>query len=214
MGFSFKSLAKGGAVFGKGGISDALGVNFEDILFGKKSGGVSRSSLAAQAEALQKKTFELQGKGLGALEKQFGDTEGFIRKQQAQAGKQAITSAADQQRALQGRIARRGLGGSSVGLGAQTGIDLSLAQRKGAISASAPELRRQAISGLLGQAGQVGSTLNVPIAFRNIKATRKGGLAQVALQAGGAAIGGSLGGPAGAQAGAAAGGAIGQSFTG
>lgn len=204
MGFSLKKAV--GAV-STGGLSLAGGGGgLSDLLFGRKAGGVSRSPLAAQAEALQKQTFDIQKTGLTAIQKQFGDVGGFVRREQGQALKQAQASAADQQRALQTRISQRGLGESSVGLGAQSGIDLALAQQKGAIGRSGAGLRQQAVSGLLGQASGVGRGLNVPIAFRNIAARRQGGISGAL----GAGIGGAFGGPQGAQIGASIGGALGR----
>lgn len=121
----------------------------------------------------------------------------------------------DALRQLRQRIAQRGMGRSSLGIVAETGLRRDLSTNLSRIRASAPDLIRQErlarIDALMNAArgGAASSSLFAPAPRR----VRQGLIAPLMTVAGGAA-GAALGGPAGASAGSQIGAGVGSGLQG
>lgn len=224
-----KKLGKVGRIAAAGvtfGTSELVGAGkkiegglSKDGLFGKKetTGGFA-SQTAQQLEldrlalSQAKESGEIRTMGLARLRGETKEDAGQIARAQvarAQTGERA--SADDARRRLQSLVARRGLQGSSIGLGQEVGLQRSSAQRIAALQASTPErerAERQAQTGRLLAAGGSPQRFRGPQFLGPKKTQRTGGLAPLI----GAGVGAYFGGAAGAQVGAGVGQASGSVF--
>lgn len=230
MGSKIKKIGKSiGGVAGKvvdplnltKGKASALfgGAGLEDLLMGKKTGGISKDAIAGQIRGAQAQGIATATTGLGALNKALdakgGEQvvrEGFARQQQG-----LVTAAQDARRKAQQLIAQRGLGSSSLGLRAERSAQQQLGQQNAALQAQMPgairnqllqdaQTRMQAGSGLFGSLG--GTT---GIRFQSQPGQRSGGLlgtAAALAPLAGTIAGGAFGGPGGAAIGGQLGGSL------
>lgn len=175
-----------------------------DLLFGKEVGEDPLAGAARRGSSDQLTTgrqgLTLTRRGIAEFNKALDTDAEKLAKTGLQRQVNTLQgSAQDQRRRLQEVIARRGLGGSSIGLAQQRGIQQQLGERVAEARASLPEriqqLRLQraqsAISSGLQPSGGIPA---VPIQFGG---GRQGGIAGLV----GGAIGGIYGGPQGAAAG-------------
>lgn len=231
MGFgsSFKSVAKGAGIGGL--VGGPMGAGIGGLLGGGGGlfGGLFRGGVNPadpEAKAIKKNLLtqsNIQTKSLKGLSKlvegrKFESPEIIARRQQQKAENLARAGADDARRAAQEAVARRGLGGSSIGLRAELAPQRRLSEKLQTIRAQAPEAARQIrneqygqrIGGLQsvlgGATGAVGSQ-NVPLKFQD---TRKKSLFSRLLPAIGTGVGAAYGSPqAGYGAGSAASGLFG-----
>jgi hypothetical protein len=197
-----------------GGALSGIGGGLKDTLFGKQQtiGGETESQAALNRLALQQAKESGKIRTLGFKRLKEESEAGAKNLAVIQAGREARATRsgmADAQRKLQGLVARRGLSGSSIGLGQEVGIQRRGAERLAQIQASIPErareMRQQQTDRLLSAAG--GRQVFQQAAPK--QTGRRGGLAPLL----GAGIGAAFGGPAGAQLGLGIGQAAQGSFS-
>jgi hypothetical protein len=180
-----------GAVTGGG----AFG-GLKDAILGKKDPGTPDEVIdlgSAQGRALQEKALGQYGEILN----------GGVQNQMAAQERQVRTGAEDQARKAQELVSQRGLGNSSVGIGAILNAHRDLGDKVGAIRASEPMFKLQNLQNVT---QGVNSIMNEQGQSKIFKlgqqgGQRKGGLAPLL----GAGAGAYFGGPQGAQAGASMG---------
>jgi hypothetical protein len=186
-----------------------------DVLFGKKvtEGGETASQAALNQLALKqsKEAGKLRTLGFKRLRAEVGqDPSGIVAAQVGREASATRAGLADAQRRLQGLVARRGLGQSSIGLSQEVGLQRRGAQQLAELQASIPERQRgfrqlQTQRLLSAAGGRQGFT-----PFQPKRTGRKGGLAPLI----GAGIGfAATGSPAGAQLGLGIGQAAQGSFS-
>lgn len=179
----------------------ALGMgSMSDIILGKKDPGTAAQNLDFRSDAEKAAQSQALGQYSMFLNQDAGaQADAQIQSQQ----KQIRQNADDMTRVAQQEVAKRGLGGTSLGLGAILGQKANMGERLGDIQASRPMLENQIKRGNLEFASNgINSLLNSRMnafAYQPAQASkgRQGGLAPLI----GAAAGAYLGGPAGAQAG-------------
>ena len=183
------------------------------IFKGKKVAGVDADPEAAELRRNALETSRFQQSALRKLNNQANeDPTGLVRLGATREITGLQSGVEDFRRQQDSRLARRGLGATSLGSGALAGLQQNVSQRSSEIRAAIPErvaaLRRQRTQALLGAATSVASTNRVPIRFKGTPGTKKKSLFGKLLPVAGAVVGGIYGGPAGASAGAAAGTAV------
>lgn len=212
-----------------GGIGSS-GIN--DVLFGKKSKDVKGrferqdpriAELLNLSQPYRKEAIGAFGSEISRLKgldtnKMAGEQ---TQKNLALTERGLLGSLEDQKRKMAELSAQRGLGGSSIGIGAILGAQRStadqLARQKADIRTNesnlANQLASQRMAGLnQAQSGISGAISGMPMRnyIQGAKGVRGGGLVDVLAPIGGAAIGGYFGGPQGASVGMQAGRGIGS----
>jgi hypothetical protein len=180
-----------------------MGSKVSNLIKGKKV-TTPADAIAADLKDLGRKGVGIQKRGLGYL-KDYDPTAGITQGIERQ--KSMIAGGVDDARRKMNKMsAQRGLGGSSVGIGAVLGAEERAADKIRALDASkAGALSQARLSGAKNLMG-VGKGLvsqRGPIRM-NAVTKRKGGYGKLIGTAAGAAIGG----PAGAQIGSGIGGAL------
>lgn len=225
-GYGVGSILTGGA---GGAIGAAIGgteadkkVGLKDLMLGKKDPGTPSQFIDLE-DTLRKNVDEARGRqfqnlgflsNLGQRAFQEEDKSGLLARMQAtQQERGLMGQAADQRRAIEANIARRGMGNSAAGLAAMAGADRSAAEGIIQTRANLPllqeQLRREQEQNRLQQVLAASQGINqiqqAPGEQRAFiqgmpSQGRKGGLLNLGLMAGGAYLG-SAAGPAGALAG-------------
>jgi len=196
------------------------GKSEREVLFGKKGTPERIEELERDQDIVdtQRQARSMQRSGLSGLMQ--GPAAGTLAEQTAQARERAARAArTDAERNLQSQIARRGLGGSSIGLSQLVGLQRQQAQQIGDIRAQQPllqeQFRRQRLQDILSGAGNVLARPGLGKQYVKFGATQgTKGLAPLIGGAAGAAFGGMAGGPAGAQAGGQTGMGMGTALSG
>lgn len=222
-------LGLGGKIQNIGG---SLGGGLEKNLFGQNiPGGLNYLDVEPEIKAAQEEARKMALESLRSQKDiidKLESNEDIISRIGLQ-GRTALRSASEQaqegRRKLQGEIARRGLGGSSVGLGQFTSLERDTQRRLGEIQEQIPLLQQQALREARGQrlselaglqAGSLG-LIGTSGARRQLAgvtpASTSGGLAPLLGMAGGAYLGSSAG-PQGAAYGAGTGMGLGQLLSG
>lgn len=217
---SYLNAAKGVA----GGLKKAIGGAVGDL--GGGSGGdggyiAPADPLAADIRETQKAAMAAQRDVLNQRMGLIGKGEEFVRANIAGQMAGLGGAAQDTQRSLNESIARRGLTGSSVGLGAQKSAMMNLAKQSNLLRASIPQLIEEEKDKRLRAYGDVAQNIvsgsQVPIQMQDVRVpgVEKGPnpLLGGILGLGGALIGGKLGGSAGAGVGAGVGSSLGNAFS-
>lgn len=196
-------------------------MGFRDILFGKKDNILMDGKMSdAQRRQNELRMAELETLHGEVMRKP--DIEGIESAVRSDLfGRERLAQSAfeDQRRKLREATAQRGLGNSSVGLSALTGLNKAYTEKLADIRGAAPSMIRaekeaakkdyfNRLSGAVSLKG-----LQTPTYMAKPQTRRQGGLFGLATTIGGAAIGGMFGGPAGAGAGAQIGAGIGQAGT-
>ena len=196
-------LAGSGALGGSGGI--------KDFLFGAKQNAgyadldPSLQYVTEQGRAMQSRTLDASAEELERLKKYDPETLAQREVERRDAGLRA--GAEDKQRAIDTAVAQRGLGKSSIGLGASTGVSRGLSDQLVSNRADLATLRDQyegqRLSRLGGITQNVNSVLGAPGAQRQYLPAqgRSGGLVGALAPVAGMAVGGMFGGPMGASMG-------------
>jgi len=187
-------------------------MGFKDLLFGRKEEPqFAAPKLPTELIKVQRAARNLQYGGLKGLSKV--PVEKIAGQEVEKATRGLIGQREDARRRLQSMLARRGLGATSVGMGAMTGLERDTARDIQETRLSLPERIRQlqmqriqAASGALQAPGYVPQAMQVDT-------QRRGGLLPLLGLAGGAALGGALGGSRGALAGGQIGAGTGQMLT-
>jgi len=200
----------GGAAEKKGGL--------KDLLFGKKDQGTPDKFF--QFDPRSRETARLAGDVQRSSLNQYMkasdsvnamDPQAMATRQMGSMINQATGGAQDARRRARDLVAQRGLGGSAAGLGAIINSDQGYNRQVQSIRAGRSDLENQALAqklGLIGNIGQGAGNImtqagqhNVFQQGRTATGKRGGGLANLAMAAGGAYLGGMAGGPQGAAAG-------------
>lgn len=217
MGKAVKSVAKGiGKVaksplgFVTNPVGSLLAGGLPDFLKTPEGPLLKASPIAGDVIALQKDALGAQKEGLQRLRDSFGTPpEELINRATQREISQVGSGVQDITRRARERIARSGLGNTSIGQLAETGANREAAQRIAQIRSSRPEriqaLREARANALLNAGGSISRGQNVPIRFEDQRLP--GGpspLAGIGTLIGGGA-GAYFGGPSGALAGAQAG---------
>lgn len=194
---------------------------FKQTVFGGKDlGTLGADPIAADVFQTQKEALALQRKGLTALSTATELGEDPSKIVGGRVGREigGLTGLAqDQIRQAREGIARRGLGATTLGQRAETGITRRLGGQVQQLQASIPEriqaIRLRRAQALLGGSGDVIRSQQVPIRFRDQPLGRSPGLIGGIGALAGGAFGGAAGGPQGALAGGQAGGLLGGAFS-
>lgn len=222
MGFLKKAIGVVAAPF-TGGASlaltnDKLSGKIGDALLGKKDEGTPDRtigldpSLAKVVEAGRPQ----QERALGILGGQLNkfnsmDTKGLAGIMAGQQENLIRAQGKDQVRMANDMVARRGLGGSSLGLRAALGADKDISNKINEVRANRPiqemQLDQQKLAGINTATGGINSILGTPGAQTTMvmgqqgTGMRSGGILGAAMPIAGGILGGVYGGPQGAAAG-------------
>jgi hypothetical protein len=231
MGFSLKNIIKNPVstalgVFGGGAASGPLGMlgggllgsggtgGLKDMMFGKVDPGTadrqykldpSLERVVEGARGQQSVATGLLGSQLGAYGKM--DPAALARLATGQQEATARAGAQDVLRTAGSAIAKKGLGGSSLGLRALTGVNRDLSRQVQSIRANQPmqelQFQGQKLAGLQNASQGINQILEAPGARTTLipgiqsSGQRSGGLLGVATPIIGGVLGGKFGGPQG-----------------
>lgn len=175
------------AVVTLGGSELYRGLGLKDLLMGKKSeGSPEKYSKLEPEQAAVLGVYRDEIKKLGEM-----DTAGMSKIQVNQLENQVRASADDEERKAQEMVAQRGLGKSSVGIGAILGTKRDLQNRVSAVRAQEPILRQgyenERINRLGTLSGGINSIFNQRMYSPEVGGgVREGGLLGLGLGLGGA----------------------------
>lgn len=185
-------------------------------LFSGKKVKVKADPLAGDINAAGKSGLDMLRGGASALDDVYKrDPSEVVNSQIAMENKFARSAAEDAGRRTRELIAQRGMGSSSVGLGAEVNNRKNMMDQLSMNSASGiSRLRDMELQNAQGRMNAGNSLFNTKLQGNqnlqmNSYSYRKGGMGKLLGTATGAALGGYLGGTAGAKAGAQIGGGLG-----